>query len=137
MRSVLFHELLEERPVRPVPHRSDSVFRGVVNVQGEMQLCVSLANFLGLDRDSGESVRMSHIVYPRMALVEGEGYRWVFPLNEVHDIHRFNESEILQTPSTVSKATAVFTTGIIRWQGRNVGVLNDELLFGALARRIA
>ena len=132
----LFKELLEERVVCRVPHRSDEVFLGLVNVQGETQLCISLSNFLRLE--NGEVAdQISHIVYPRMAVVEKDGSRWVFPLDEVHDVYRFHADEVLEVPSTVAKATAAFTRGIIRWQDRDVGYLDDEQLFTALQRRMA
>ena len=137
LRTHLFRELMEERVVCRVPHRSDDVFLGLVNVQGETQLCVSLHSFLRLEEREEEVEQISHIVYPRMALVEKEGSRWVFPLDEVHDVYRFHADEILEAPATVAKAAAAFTRGILRWQDQDVGYLDDDLLFPALQRRLA
>ena len=133
----LFRELLDERVICRVPHRTDEVFLGLVNVQGETQMCISLSNFLRLEDQEDTVGQVSHIVYPRMAVVERAGSRWVFPLDEVHDVYRFHADEVLEAPSTVAKATSAFTRGIIRWQDNDVGYLDDELLFNALQRRIA
>ena len=133
----LFQELLDIRVVCRVPHRTDEVFLGLINVQGETQLCVSLSNFLRLEDQEDTAEQISHIVYPRMAVVEKSGNRWVFPLDEVHDVYRFHADEVFEPPSTVTKASAAFTRGILRWQDKEVGYLDDELLFAALQRRIA
>ncbi len=132
----LFKELLEERVVCHLPHRSNDVFMGLVNVQGEMRLCISLSDFLGLEKEDHSAQKMSHIVYRRMAVVEREGDCWVFPVDEVHGIHRFHPDELLDVPVTISKAAATYTKGIVRWQDRSIGCLDDELLFNSLQRRI-
>ena len=41
-------EVGEPRVVHRVPHRREQLLRGLVNVRGELQLCVSLAELLGL-----------------------------------------------------------------------------------------
>jgi chemotaxis-related protein WspD len=132
----LFRELLDARMICRVPHRTDEVFLGLVNVQGETQLCVSLSRFLRLEDQEDTSDQISHIIYPRMAVVEKSGSRWVFPLDEVHDVYRFHADEILPAPATVARSSTAFTRGILRWQGKDVGYLDDELLFAALQRRI-
>jgi len=129
-------EVREECVICHLPHRSDNVFLGVVNVQGEMQLCISLSEFLGLEEADHSAQTMSHIVYKRMAVVEKEGARWVFPIDEIHDIHHFHPDELLDTPVTISRAAATYTKGILSWQDRNIGLLDDELLFNSLRRRI-
>ena len=40
-------EVTLPRPVHRVPHRSNSVLTGIVNLQGQVQLCVSLHGLLG------------------------------------------------------------------------------------------
>jgi chemotaxis-related protein WspD len=41
-------EVTNPRPVHRVPHRSNEVFVGLVNLQGQVQLCVSLHGLLGV-----------------------------------------------------------------------------------------
>ena len=42
-------EVTTPRPVHRVPHRSNRIFAGLVNLQGQAQLCVSLHGLLGVD----------------------------------------------------------------------------------------
>jgi chemotaxis-related protein WspD len=46
----LCREVVEDCPIHTLPHRSDAVFLGLVNVRGQLQLCISLANFLASKR---------------------------------------------------------------------------------------
>ena len=41
-------EVTTPRPVHRVPHRTNEVFLGLVNLQGQVQLCVSLHGLLGV-----------------------------------------------------------------------------------------
>ena len=41
-------EVTLPRPVHRIPHRSNAVLSGMVNLQGQVQLCVSLHGLLGV-----------------------------------------------------------------------------------------
>lgn len=130
----VFKEVTEVRVVHALPHRSNSTLLGIVNIGGEIQLCVSLGGLLGLEEAGGADQNGRHGVYRRMVVVERERERWVFPADEVSGIHRFRPGELRGAPVTVAKAAATYTRGMIPWQGRSVGYLDDELLFYSLRR---
>jgi chemotaxis-related protein WspD len=121
-------EAMDAAPIRRLPHRSDDFVLGLVGVRGELRICVSLAP-LGLDDSGGRGHR-------RMVLVEREGGDWVVPVTEIHGIHRYGSDEIEPVPMTVSQSPNPFTVGLVRWQDKRLGVLDDELLVAALARRL-
>ena len=131
----VFSEVIEDRVVHRLPHRSDEVFRGLVNVRGEIRLCINLAALLGLAAEDGQDQQVSHIAYGRMIVAEYAGQSWVFAVDEVHGIHRYHADELGELPVTIAGATATYARGLCEWQGRNVGCLDDDLLFGALQRR--
>ncbi len=45
----LLVEIAELRPIHTIPHRSNSVLVGLVNIRGELPLCVSLGGLLGIE----------------------------------------------------------------------------------------
>ena len=49
-------EVTNPRPVHRVPHRSNEIFVGLVNLQGQVQLCVSLHGLLGVPAPSAHTV---------------------------------------------------------------------------------
>ena len=58
----------------------------------------------------------------------------VSPVDEVYGVHHFDNENLDESPVTVSKTEVTFTTGLLAWNDRNVGLLDDELLFNALKR---
>jgi chemotaxis-related protein WspD len=116
--------------VQPVPHRSNELFLGLVNIRGETLLCASLRHLLNLD--SSEAADMT----ARM-LVAGQGEdKWVFPVDEVHGVFRFHQSELRDAPIVITKATETYTQGIVHWQTQKVNCLDSELLFYTLNHKI-
>jgi chemotaxis-related protein WspD len=41
-------EVAEPRTVHRIPHRSNELMKGIVNIRGELQLCISLHHLLGI-----------------------------------------------------------------------------------------
>ena len=131
----LFREVLEDRVVHHVPHHSDAIFRGIINIRGEIHLCVSLESLLGLEAEEDRSHQVSHIVYARMVVIEKDGETWVFRVDEVHDIHAFHLDELEDVPITINQSRAAHIKGLISWHDRHVSYLDEELLFYALQKR--
>lgn len=133
--SSVFHEVAEYRPIHSLPHRHDGLVLGLVNFRGELLACVSLSRLLGLER---ESVRHKPCkVYDRLVIAEWQGTLLTFPAHEVHGIHRYNPEDIQDSPATVALACTTFTRGIIIWQGRKVGCLDEDSLFSTLNRSLS
>ena len=132
----LFKEVTQICAIHRLPHRSNQILTGLVNIRGEIQMCISLSNLLGLETAHISRPSASAVVYRRMVVVEKEGNRWVFPVDEIYCIHRFYPDELQNVPATVSKATGTFTQKIIPWQDKKVNYLDDELLFYTLNRRV-
>ena len=134
--SKLFLEVTDLRPIRSLPHRrNDDTVRGVVNIRGELLLCISPATLLGFEvQPEGKKQRTVH---PRMLVLSHKGNRAVFPVDEVHVGRRYHPDELQPLPSTVGLAAAAYTLGLISWEGINVGVLDSDLLFYTLGRQFA
>lgn len=49
LKASIFKEVTELAVVRTLPHRSNETFLGLVNIRGELQLCISLHHLLGLE----------------------------------------------------------------------------------------
>jgi chemotaxis-related protein WspD len=129
-----FHEVAERRPVHSLPHRQQGIVLGLVNVRGELLICVSLGHLLGLARSPlHETLRTT---YDRLLVAQWGGRRFVFPTGEVRGILRFQTSELQKPPAVLAKSRLSYTQGILRWQERAVGLLDADLLFSSLNRSL-
>jgi chemotaxis-related protein WspD len=133
-------EVADLRPVHTLPHRNNGVVLGLVNVRGELLICVSLGRLLGLDPVRPKPDRQHdplQAVYRRLLVIQGEGGRLVFPVDEMHGVQRFPQRELQELPETVAKATAMYATAILPWRDRALGCLDAQLVLHTLNRSLA
>jgi chemotaxis-related protein WspD len=131
----VFQQIAEQRKVHSLPHRRDDVVLGLANVRGTLLICVSIGRLLGIEREYIPGKRRT--VYERLVVTEWQGKPLAFPVDEVHGIHRHRPEELRETPSTVAKAGVHFTRGILPWDGKLVGCLDEELVFSTLNRSLS
>jgi len=131
--SHLFVEIIEGGSIHSIPHRKDRVLLGISNVHGEIQLCVSLKQLIGLDEGDENSMK-SRKPHPRMMVVGKDEDRWVFPVDEIRGVHRVHPNQFQNVPVSVSKSKSTFTKGVFKWKDLLVAFLDDELLFYSLKR---
>jgi chemotaxis-related protein WspD len=129
-----FQEVAERRRVHSLPHRRLGLVMGLVNIRGELLICVSLARLLGLEQKTSSSPNRG--LFERLLVVNWAGSRVVFPVNEVHGIVRFEAQHLKEPPATVAKSSGSFTQGLLPWEGRSVGFLNAGVLFPVLDRSL-
>jgi chemotaxis-related protein WspD len=130
----LLQEVVEFRSVHRVPHHPSRALRGVVNVRGELQLCVSLGKLMGIAK--GEVNSIARGVYERLVVMNKGGKRYVFPVSEIREVHRYHDSELQSAPATVARSGTHYIRGMLHWQEKHVGCLDQDLLFAALQREL-
>ena len=129
-----FQEVAEHRTVHSLPHRQRSIVLGLVNIRGELLICVSLGHLLGLERTpTAQAIRRTHA---RLLVTGWDGNRLVFPADEVRGIHRFQISELKEPPATLAKSNCSYTQGLLSSAGRTIGLLDADLLFASLNRSL-
>jgi len=127
-------EVAEMRPIHILPHRSGPVLLGLVNIRGQIRLCVSLRELLGLE-PAGDSGQTTNPKNSRcLVVIAGGSDHWVLLVDELHGIQRFQLSAVRDAPVTVAKAAPGLMKGVIEWRDSGVGYLDDELLFLALRK---
>ncbi len=131
----LLQEVTDPCVIHTLPHRSNDLFMGLVNIRGEILMCISLGNLLDLDH-APSADRTSLVISKRMVVLTNQDNRWVFTVDEICGIHRFQLRELQTTPVVIAKAAETYTKGVFRWQGHKVNYLDSDLLFYTLNRRI-
>ncbi len=126
-----FQEAFDPRPVHTVPFRSNRVLQGLVNVNGELVPCISLANVLGLTEDP--EGRTDHRTSPgRMVVVDKGKDRFVFAADEVLGVRQFAPELMVKPPSTLSKCPESVSRGVIEIEKKTVGWLDENKLAAAV-----
>lgn len=128
-------EIAEPRPVHSLPHRRNGILLGLVNLNGQLEPCLSLHALLGVAQDAAAG-RESQRTYPRLLLAGGAGRTFVLPVDEVLGIHRYGPGALREPPATLSHAAARYSRGLLAAAQRTVGLLDEQRLFQALERAL-
>jgi chemotaxis-related protein WspD len=123
-------EVAPAQAVRRVPHQTDRVFAGLVNIRGELHLAISLRHLLGVADEDPATTAAGR----RWLVVQRAGARWVLVTDEVVDVEHVPADSLAPLPETVATGPAVMTRGVFPWNGRAVGLLDPDRLFAALKR---
>ncbi len=134
--SSIVDEVVEPRMIHALPHRRDGVVRGLVSVRGQLTICVGLEQLFKLEGSCNPQRARHTPLGRRLVVLASQGGRLAFEVDEAHGTQRFDPDGLGAVPATVLHAVASFTTGMLRWGDRMVGVLDAELVLHALGRRL-
>ena len=132
----IFKEIADWKTIHSLPHRRGGIVLGLANIRGELLICVSLAGVLHLE-EAAEGAGKTRAARPRLLVVGSGTDRLVFPVDEVGGIHHFSPKEVRQVPSTIAGAASTYTQGLIAWEKKSVGCLDDELLLYTLNKNLS
>ena len=127
--------MCEERPIHRIPHKLNPSLKGLINLKGQLRLCVNLHHLLEVERETSKNEE-DVLTYNRLLSIQKDGQVWTFPVDEVYGIYRVEVGEIENVPVTVSKSTANFLRGVVPWKGKTISYLDEELLFSSLERSV-
>ncbi len=143
--------VIANAPRHRVPHRSNSVFRGIANHEGELLLCFALERALGLgsttapaaasspapSRSPLPSPAPSRSPLPSPAadtpsrplvVIEESRRRWAIEVDRIFGVEDLDAAELRSPPLTLSAAHSGCTDSLARVGGREVIVLDAQAL---------
>jgi chemotaxis signal transduction protein/HPt (histidine-containing phosphotransfer) domain-containing protein len=109
-------EITTIKPIHRLPHRGQGLIRGLVNIRGELRICISLGTLLGLHQGNLTNRDLGYDVFARMMLIDRDSDQFVFPVTEVQGTHRFAGHDLRAVPTTIGKAKATYTRNILQWK---------------------
>ncbi|MFL9868015.1 chemotaxis protein CheW [Paraburkholderia fungorum] len=132
----IFKRIVQTRPIHTLPHRQHRAVLGVVNVQGDLLVCLSLAHLLGFEADTSAGNDQSRHDLPRLLVVSRAEEHAVLPVDQVDGVHRIALTTFCSPPATLSHAAAAHTRAVAPWRGVTVGLLDADALFNTLNRSL-
>ena len=108
--SMIIREITQCDKHHSLPHRKNMILRGLVNVRGELLLCVSLGYLFNLNKKeiSTENRVASH---ERYIVISDKGEFFAFPVSEVKDTLKYDEDNLENTPSTINDESSNYIKG--------------------------
>jgi chemotaxis signal transduction protein len=120
-------EVAADRSVRRLAHRTAGRLEGAVNVRGELHLCISLAELLGLGtrEQRSETARLILLRDPTGALL-------AFRADEVRGLHRYKAASVEPPPDTLSAALKRCVVGLVADGERRIALMRDDAVVDLL-----
>lgn len=134
LKTIFFEAAAEPSPIHTLPLKVNRIFRGIANVNGELLLCISMADLLELTIESDREALP--VQQERMLVIGRDGQRFVFSVEQIRGVHRIVPEDLGDVPATVSRSARSLTRGIFLQDGCPVGLLDEERLFLAMARSL-
>lgn len=134
MAASVVEEVLDMGTIHSIPHLSNNQLRGLVNIRGKLEVCVSIGAVLGIERYEQFSAATSYISPERLVVVSYLKQIITFPVSEVMGVVRYHDGMVKDSPVTVSGSKAVYTRGILSLENMDAGFLREEPLFQALTK---
>lgn len=121
--------------IHTIPHQTSDILRGLINLHGELKICVSLGRLLKLNK-AVKVIDSKHRVYNRIVEISKDGREYIFIASEVLGIHNITEKDLKDVPATISQAKGTFTKALIEWNKTDVSYLDIELIFYNLDKNL-
>jgi len=134
-KTLYLQETTDISPVHRIPLRTNNVLKGVTNINGELLLCVSIADLMEY---SVEETRkdIDTTIYERMIVVSKDGERYVFPVDEILGVYRISLSDVKEPPVTLTKAPQTLIDGVFDLDEKKVGLLGENKLVDSFKRSL-
>lgn len=140
----LLVEVTEMKPLHTIPHRRGGMLEGIVNIRGQLQLCVSLPKLLGIDTTPDLNIPQPAVTSlagegsaRRLLVLEDGDERWVIAVDEVAGVHAVPRSHLRSVPSTVGHAGSRHAEALVDWRETVVGFLDGDRLLEHLRAELS
>lgn len=133
--TVAFDSVAEPSPIHRLPHRSSPLLLGIVNVDGQLMPCVSLAQLFGASLDSPQPVTL--INQRRRLVLRAAGQHFAFHVDALHGIARHAKGDMKPPPANVNKGLQRYLNGVVEIDALVVGCLDLELVGFNLSRAMS
>lgn len=126
----VIQEVTDVCVVHSIPHRHNPVLRGLVNLRGQLRICVSLGHLMKIEKAKTLTGKNNkERIFIRMVAINHNNSQYVFLTSEVKGTYHYHPSQLIAPPATLSQATGTYTRGFLDWEGKDVACLDVDLMF--------
>jgi len=132
----MIQEVVNMRTIHFIPNVPSKALRGLINIHGRLQICVSIGRVLGIKRRARTAAELEpdYISPERLVVVLQESLLVAFPVTEAKGMIHYTPEMVKDIPVTISSSKAAYTTGILHLDGKDIGLLKDKPLFKILTK---
>lgn len=123
----LINEITLLRDIYNIPHNKNENIRGMVNIRGELIICMSLGNILGVEKPEKKQTKEECSINRLITMKEGNSCV-AFPVTEIDGIIYYEKNKLTPAPSTIVNSNMNFIEGMTVSNKKNIGCINHVAL---------
>jgi len=117
-------EVANEREVHRIPRNMNRYIAGIVNINGEIKICYSLKELLGLSGEVEEDKYDVRHNPKRLIVIELSEIQYVFLVDEVKGLHWYSDSDVLPVPATITTENALLLLGAVNQFDHQIAIFD-------------
>ncbi|HPI20116.1 MAG TPA: chemotaxis protein CheW [Candidatus Kapabacteria bacterium] len=133
IRTEYFQEIQEWRQSHSIPFRTNRCFKGIVNINGELLLCISASELIGVEN---KGINIVDLTKKRLIILKNENLRYVIEADEFIGVVSISQDELQKTPSTISKSPKSLSVRLFNFKSLQIGLLDQEKLFNTIEEEL-
>lgn len=133
IKSAILNEICEISAIHSIPHNTRSALEGLVNIHGEMQICISLAQLIIKEKP----LNNNHKIKSRLVLIQLDSGKYTFHACEIMGIYPISTLELVTPPATIANADQQLTEAVFKFNDQSVGLINTHYLNSTLTETIS
>ena len=127
----IINEITLLRNIYDIPHNRNKKIRGMVNIRGELIICMSLGNLLGVEKPDEDFIGNEHSINRLITIREDSGCI-VFPVSEIDGIIYYEKDELTTAPDTIRNSAKNLIKGMTLVNDKNVGCIDHSALISEI-----
>ena len=117
-------EICELTEIHSIPHNKQKVLHGLICINGEMEVCMSLSQLVLNDSPDNTD----HKIKSRIVLVNLDSGKYAFKACEIAGIYPINMNEMQTPPASVSQAKQKITEFVFTYNNNTTGLIDEAHL---------
>lgn len=133
MKTDAFQEILDWKQTHSVPFRTNEVFKGIINVNGELLLSISITGLLSIEKYIDSDIDLAK---RKIIVIKKNQQRYAFEANEFIGVVKVPQSQIQKERTTISESQNPFFIDTFSYQGIKISLIEQEQLFAAIEKAL-
>ncbi len=129
--SSIIREITAMSRIHKVPHRNASLLKGLVNIRGKLEICVSVGMIIGIQPSCTTEASSNH---ERLVTIQKDDYCVAFPASEIRGVVHYSPDDISPPPASITGSENAYSKGILRINDIEIGMLDEELFFDTVRK---
>jgi chemotaxis-related protein WspD len=120
--------IAEHKTIHRLPHGNNKLIAGLANIAGEILVCYSLEAALGIKTQAAYEHKSQKKFFRRFMVAKLGGNRYVFSVDEVRGMTRYDPASLKCPPDTISDISKKIILGTFDLDAEEITVLDATAL---------